>query len=99
MNSREDKRIQLADRVERLAIAYLDIKRKMQTHALVMTKHNRLHGAYPNGAEQRLRVLHDKSERLRVRILRTHANLIELGLTSSFGDAPTTAPNQLPEDW
>lgn len=99
MKSPGERKAELTEKVESLATAYLELMRNIQDQAVVMATHNRLHGAYPPGSEQSLRALHDKSLRVRVRLLRTRALMIEVDITSSFGDAPTIAPNQLPEDW
>lgn len=99
MKSRQDRRTELATKIQETASRYFDAVRKMQDHIIAMDAAKKLTGEFPNDAQDKLVVLHDVTQRLHIRIFRARADIMELALKSPFGDAPLIVPDSLPEDW
>ena len=99
MKSRKEQQLELANKVERLATRYFDVVREMQAFLVKVSAQRAADGSYPDGTQEYLGRLHGKAQRISIRVLRTRADMMELGLTTAFDDVPKSGPDALPEGW
>ena len=100
MKSRNDRKVEIAAKIDRLAEEYFKVLRSMQDYLVAMNKTRELTGDYPEGSKVRMTQFHAQAQRLTIRILRQRANMLEVALASPFEDvSPDSLPDFLPEGW
>lgn len=99
MKNREEQRIELAQKIEKLGTRYFDAVRTLQHHLTVIGHTRALTGTFPQSAKDELVELYNITQRIHIRILRARANMLEFGLSLPFTDESMIAPDKLPEDW